>query len=82
MATRIIGVVCWENKRMRKSGESFEQFYMNKVALGEGCGCAEMIVPVHDQNRRADGIRSQIGVGISLASAFRAIAARLRPGRK
>ncbi len=67
---------------MRKSGESFEQFYMNKVALGEGCGCAEMIVPVHDQNRWADGIRSQGRAGISLVSAFRAIVARFGLGRR
>ena len=65
---------------MRKSGESFEQFYMNKVALGEGCGCAEMIVPVHDQNRRADiaGVdQPNAAAGVSFLATVRSLASRL-----
>lgn len=31
--------------------ESFEKFYYDKVATGEGCGCAERIIDVHEFNR-------------------------------
>lgn len=33
--------------------ESFEKFYYDKVGLGEGCGCAEKIIDVHEFNRLA-----------------------------
>lgn len=33
--------------------ESFEKFYYKKVAMGEGCGCAERIIDVHEINRIA-----------------------------
>ena len=33
--------------------ESFEKFYYAKVGLGEGCGCAERIIDVHEFNRLA-----------------------------
>ncbi len=32
---------------------NFEKFYMSKVALGEGCGCAERVIDVHEFNRLA-----------------------------
>lgn len=32
--------------------ESFERFYMTKVGLGEGCGCAERVIDVHEFNRK------------------------------
>jgi hypothetical protein len=31
--------------------ESFEKFYYAKVGLGEGCGCAERVIDVHEFNR-------------------------------
>ena len=33
--------------------ESFEKFYFDKVATGEGCGCAERIIDNHEFNRLA-----------------------------
>ena len=30
------------------SRNSFERFYYEKVALGEGCGCAEQIIGTRD----------------------------------
>lgn len=33
--------------------QSFEKFYYDKVATGEGCGCAERIIDVHEFNRLA-----------------------------
>jgi hypothetical protein len=36
--------------------ESFEKFYYNKVATGEGCGCAERIIDNHEFNRLARSI--------------------------
>ncbi|WP_075995750.1 hypothetical protein [Salaquimonas pukyongi] len=41
---------------MRASkNDSFEKFYYDKVGLGEGCGCAERIIDVHEFNRLAGG---------------------------
>ena len=42
---------------MSKSKQSFEQFYYTKVGLGEGCGCAEKIIDVHEFNRLAGKTR-------------------------
>lgn len=33
------------------SGSSFESFYLRKVALNEGCGCAEQIIGTRDLDR-------------------------------
>lgn len=33
--------------------QSFEKFYYDKVATGEGCGCAERVIDVHEFNRLA-----------------------------
>jgi hypothetical protein len=33
--------------------ESFEHFYLTKVALGEGCGCAEHATRISDIERHA-----------------------------
>ncbi|WP_370401049.1 hypothetical protein [Sulfitobacter sp. JB4-11] len=38
---------------------NFEQFYFDKVATGEGCGCAERIIDNHEFDRLA-GTRRQI----------------------
>ena len=31
--------------------QDFARFYMDKVATGEGCGCAERIIDIHEFNR-------------------------------
>ncbi|MGA9254589.1 MAG: hypothetical protein WBV71_19355 [Roseobacter sp.] len=33
--------------------EDFEKFYYAKVGLGEGCGCAEKVIDVHEFDRLA-----------------------------
>lgn len=33
--------------------QSFEKFYYSKVATGEGCGCAERVIDIHEFNRLA-----------------------------
>lgn len=33
--------------------EDFQQFYFDKVATGEGCGCAERVIDTHEFNRLA-----------------------------
>ncbi len=33
--------------------ERFETFYFNNVATGEGCGCAERIIDVHEFKRKS-----------------------------
>ena len=33
--------------------QDFEKFYFDKVATGEGCGCAERIIDNHEFNRLA-----------------------------
>ena len=40
---------------MRKTqrAEDFEKFYYAKVGLGEGCGCAERVIDVHEIDRLA-----------------------------
>lgn len=35
------------------SQQKFETFYYSKVALGEGCGCAERVIDLHEFNRLA-----------------------------
>lgn len=36
-----------------KKPEDFHKFYYDKVGLGEGCGCAEKVIDVHEFNRLA-----------------------------
>ena len=38
---------------MSEPDQSFETFYYTKVGLGEGCGCAEKVIDVHEFNRLA-----------------------------
>jgi len=53
------------------ASNSFERFYYEKIALGEGCGCAEQIIGTRDLERRAReaalGGASEQGRGGSLA---------------
>ena len=41
----------WMNRD--KPGQDFEKFYYKHVANGEGCGCAEKVIDVHEFNRLA-----------------------------
>jgi hypothetical protein len=42
--------------RSRAGSESFEKFYYNNVALGEGCGCAEKVIDVYDAKAGAPAV--------------------------
>ena len=33
--------------------QDFDKFYFDKVATGEGCGCAEKVIDVHECSRLA-----------------------------
>lgn len=39
----------------------FQKFYFDKVATGEGCGCAERIIDNHEFNRLAGTSRRVLG---------------------
>ncbi len=39
--------------RISRQAEDFQKFYYDKVGLGEGCGCAEKVIDVHEFNRLA-----------------------------
>jgi hypothetical protein len=54
---------------------SFERFYYERIGIGEGCGCAELIIGTHDHDtpghRPAHGRRNSIGRAIrALARLF------------
>jgi hypothetical protein len=44
-----------------KKPEDFQKFYYDKVATGEGCGCAERIIDTHEFNRLAGTSRRVTG---------------------
>ena len=46
-----------------KSEKSFEHFYYTKVGLGEGCGCAERVIDVHEFERLAGKPKTQEPAG-------------------
>ncbi|MFK7754958.1 MAG: hypothetical protein AB8B51_20735 [Sedimentitalea sp.] len=43
-----------------RSDNDFTRFYLTKVANGEGCGCAERIIDVHEFNRLAGRSRLRL----------------------
>ena len=43
--------------------QSFEKFYYAKVGLGEGCGCAERVIDVHEFNRLAGKPKRVLRIG-------------------
>ena len=46
--------------------QNFEKFYYSKVALGEGCGCAERVIDTHEIERIRSGLgRSSRRPGIT-----------------
>lgn len=38
---------------MARPDQDFRTFYYTKVGLGEGCGCAERIIDIHEADRKA-----------------------------
>lgn len=40
-------------KKPQRTEQDFTKFYYTKVGLGEGCGCAERVIDVHEFNRLA-----------------------------
>lgn len=40
-------------RQTQRKSEDFQKFYFDKVATGEGCGCAERIIDNHEFNRLA-----------------------------
>lgn len=43
--------------------QSFEKFYYSRVALGEGCGCAEMVIRTRELDDESAAIEAQGGGG-------------------
>lgn len=65
------------------TGTSFESFYLRKVALNEGCGCAEQIIGTRDLERRSqeaavvrDAVSDPLSATGWLRRLFRASASR------
>ena len=57
---------------MRKTDHDFQKFYYAKVGLGEGCGCAERVIDMHEADRRAaTPTEKQIGPRIPLKTRWR-----------
>jgi hypothetical protein len=52
----------------RTPTRSFERFYYERIGIGEGCGCAELIIGTHDHDtpghRPATRRRGSIGRAI------------------
>ena len=63
--------------------DSFEQFYLTKVALGEGCGCAEHVTRMRDIDAHAARGRPATSFGAlrGLAALLARAAASLRSRR-
>jgi hypothetical protein len=43
----------WMSRRPTPPKQDFTDFYYKNVATGEGCGCAERVIDVHEFNRLA-----------------------------
>ena len=56
--------------------ESFEHFYLTKVGLGEGCGCAEHVTRIREIDSYAEG-RVRPIVATSIVPPIFALVARL-----
>jgi hypothetical protein len=65
--------------------DSFEKFYFEKVALGEGCGCAEHVTRIRDLdamgNRLASG-RVRPGILSAALGWFQSAARRMMARRR
>ena len=62
--------------RQIKKPEDFEAFYYRYVGKGEGCGCAEKIIDVHEFNRLAGPLIMPLKKRWSLPVALRRILRR------
>lgn len=51
-----------------KKPEDFQKFYYDKVGLGEGCGCAERIIDIHEFDRLAGKSRRRFSPLITRGS--------------
>ncbi|MEQ8293647.1 MAG: hypothetical protein RIA08_15705 [Roseovarius sp.] len=38
---------------MPNPDHDFQKFYYTKVGLGEGCGCAERVIDMHEADRKS-----------------------------
>lgn len=38
---------------MKDPARDFTRFYYTRVGLGEGCGCAERVIDLHEADRKA-----------------------------
>ncbi|MEQ9241365.1 hypothetical protein [Roseovarius indicus] len=38
---------------MPNPDHDFQKFYYTKVGLGEGCGCAERVIDLHEADRKS-----------------------------
>jgi hypothetical protein len=56
--------------------ESFERFYLSKVALGEGCGCAEHVTRMREIDTYAAN-RARTPGSSNIVPPFFALLARL-----
>ena len=48
---------------MKPREQDFHTFYYTKVGLGEGCGCAERVIDLHEVDRKtvASPVRRKVG---------------------
>lgn len=42
--------------------QDFEKFFYTKVGLGEGCGCAERVIDMHEFDRSAGQPKRQVSL--------------------
>ena len=65
----------------QRQRQNFERFYLEKVAIGEGCGCAEQAIGMVDLEAQAKKILAHQGAGTArktLLSTISALAGWLR----
>ena len=52
--------------------KSFERFYYERVGIGEGCGCAELIIGVQDPHSPGAGDPADAGIERAPGKIFQA----------
>lgn len=62
--------------------QSYERFYYEKIALGEGCGCAEHVTRMRELDAYADGTLRRPPSTFRPLAALAFIASKLRLSRK
>lgn len=58
--------------------QSFEKFYLSKMALGEGCGCAELVSRTRDVEDSYRSSAARPTRSLSLGRLFRSLGLRRR----